>query len=66
MTMKKWAVVVGSEVAGTVSLDDQSTMEVVQRFIAAYNSDPKIVPINTDQDVAFGWTWDGVSFSNGE
>ena len=65
MTMKKWAIVVGSDVAGTVSLDDQSTMEVVQRIIAAYDSDPKIVPINTEQDVSFGWTWDGINFNNG-
>lgn len=62
MTIRKWAVVIGTDVAGTITIDDQNPMETVQRFVAAYDSDPKIVPIHTEQDVKFGWAWDGSSF----
>lgn len=62
MTVHKFAVVVGSDVAGTISIDDSRTEEAVARFVAAYYSDPKIVPLTPEQDsVAFGWTYnDGV------
>lgn len=62
MTVYKFAVIVGEEVAGVLTLDDQNENAAVGRWIAAYSSDPKIVPVTTGQPVEFGWTWDGQSF----
>ena len=62
MTVHKFALVVEGDVAGTISLDDAISSPAVQRHIAAYNSDPRIIPITTDQDVKFGWTWNGAEF----
>lgn len=64
MTLRKWAVVVDSDVAATLTIDDTNEMETVQRFIAAYDSNPKIIPIPENQDVVHGWSWDGESFNN--
>lgn len=66
MTLRKWAVIVGSDVAGTITIDDQTPVPTAQRFIAAYDSNPIIVPINTDQPVEFGWTWNGTEFVPGD
>lgn len=63
MTVRKWAVVVGDDVAGTITIDDENTMETAQRFIAAYDSDPRIVPIPEDQEVVHGWNWTGTEFT---
>jgi hypothetical protein len=62
MTIRKWAVVVDGDVAGTISIDTSNPATSIPRFVAAYDSDPKIVPITTDQPVAFGWKWDGINF----
>jgi len=63
MTIRKWAVVVDSDVAGTITIDDANTMETAQRFVAAYDSNPIIVPISGDQPVQHGWSWDGENFN---
>lgn len=63
MTVRKWAVVVGDDVAGTITIDDENTMETAQRFIAAYDSDPRIVPIPEGQEVTHGWSWTGTEFT---
>ena len=63
MTVRKWAVVVGDDVAGTITIDDTNTMETAQRFIAAYDSDPRVVPIPEGQEVAHGWNWTGTEFT---
>lgn len=61
MSTVKFAVVVGDEVAGVISLTDDPTVESAQRFIAAYRSNPII--LETDNpDVSFGWTWNGTDF----
>jgi hypothetical protein len=60
MSNIKFAVVVGNDVAGTVSFPDDPSIEVTQRFIAAYRSSPII--IETTEDVSYGWTWDGTQF----
>lgn len=62
MAQVKFAVIIGNDVAGTISFDSDSSAEAVQRFIAAYRSNPIIVETNNDQ-VMFGWTWDGNTFS---
>lgn len=62
MTVHKFAVVVEGEVAGTISIDDTNPMESAQRHIAAYNSDPKIIPVPAGLDVAYGWTHNGSAF----
>jgi hypothetical protein len=61
MSNIKFAVVVGNEVAGTIALPDDPEVEVAQRFIAAYRSNPVIVE-TTEEGVAYGWTWDGTNF----
>lgn len=64
MTIRKWAVVVDGDVAGTITIDTEFNAPSVSRFVAAYDSDPKIIPILTEQPIEFGWTWDGENFSN--
>jgi hypothetical protein len=61
MPIVKFAVVVGNDVAGTVSFDDSNNGETAQRFIAAYRSNPVMVE-TSNQDVMHGWTWDGTNF----
>lgn len=60
MTKKMFAIVVNNDVAGTVSLQEGFS-DTSDRIIAAYQSDPKIVPI-TDETIGFGWTFDGTNF----
>lgn len=62
MSSVKFAIVVGNEVAGTVSFPDDPAVEVTQRFIAAYRSNPIIIEVS-DEDIAYGWTWDGTNFN---
>lgn len=61
MAQVKFAVIVGEEVAGTIVFDSSSGSESAQRFIAAYRSNPTIVE-TSDENVMFGWTWDGTNF----
>lgn len=61
MSTVKFAVIVGSDVAGTVVFPDDPNIEVTQRFIAAYRSNPTIVETD-EEDIAYGWTWDGTMF----
>ena len=63
MTLRKWAVVVDTDVAATISIDDTNTQDPVQRFIAAYDSNPTIVPVPDGQAVVHGWSWDGERFN---
>ena len=66
MARVMFAVIVGNEVAGTVSFEDDSPVDAIQRFISAYRSNPIIVEATDTPDVAFGWTWDGSSFISPE
>jgi hypothetical protein len=60
MSKFKFAIVVGNDVAGTVALQ-QGIDSTLDAIIAAYQSDPKIIPI-TDDNINFGWTYDGTNF----
>ncbi len=60
MSRFKFAIVVGNDVAGTVALEDGKS-ETLDRIIAAYQSDPKIIP-TSDENIVFGWTYDGTNF----
>lgn len=62
MTIRKWAVVVEGDVAGTITIDTENTADAVPRFVAAYDSNPRIIPIHTEQPVEFGWAWNGNEF----
>lgn len=63
MTLHKFAIVVGNDVAGTLTLNDQNPDEATPRFIAAFNSDCRIIPMTAEQeDAQFGWTYDGTDF----
>lgn len=62
MTIRKFAVVVDGEVAGTISLDDSNTSDAVQRHIAAFDSDARIIPVTTEDPIEYGWTYDGAAF----
>lgn len=58
---ERFAIVVGNEVAGSVSIQPGYS-ETTDRIIAAYKSDPKIIPISTDSEITYGWIWDGQNF----
>ena len=62
MTIHKFAIVVNGDVAGTIHLDDTNPLESVARHIAAYGSDPKIIPVPSDLGVAYGWTYENDTF----
>lgn len=62
MSIRRFAVVVDGEVAGTLSISENEPSEVAQRHLAAYDSDPRIIPIKTEDPVDHGWTYDGTSF----
>lgn len=62
MAKVSFAVIVGDDVAGVVSFQDENQIDAVQRFIAAYRSDPKIVECTFVNDVAYGWKWNGSNF----
>jgi hypothetical protein len=63
MTLHKFAIVVGSDVAGTLTLNDENPDPATPRLIAAFNSDCRIIPMAPEQeDVAFGWSYDGEEF----
>lgn len=62
MAKIRFAVVVGSDVAATIALEENSQAEHSDNLIAAYRSNP--IVIETDNlEVAQGWTWDGVQFN---
>lgn len=61
MSFVRFAIIVGNEVAGTATFDTENPSPVVPRMIAAYRSNPVIV--ETEEPVAFGWTWDGQNFT---
>jgi hypothetical protein len=60
MSRFKFAIVVGNDVAGTVALE-QGINDTIDAIIAAYQSDPKIIP-TSDENIQFGWTYDGTNF----
>jgi hypothetical protein len=60
MAIKTFAVVIDGDVAGTIELDESQDSPVVPRMIAAFSSDPKIIP--APNGVKFGWTYDGSTF----
>lgn len=60
MTNSKFAIIVGNDVAGTVSLQE-GVSDIMDRIIAAYKSDPKIVQI-FDENIQFGWTYNNSEF----
>ena len=62
MALRRFAVVVGNEVAGTLSINDDNPNPAAARHLAAFMSDPKIVPILTEDPVDYTWTWDGKEF----
>ena len=56
-----FAIVVGNDVAGTVSLEENAS-NVADGIIAAYRSDPKIIEVS-DASIGLGWTYDGTNFT---
>jgi len=62
MTIHKFAIVVEGEVAGTISIDDTNTLPAASRHIAAYSSDPKIIPVPSDLEVEYGWSYENGTF----
>jgi hypothetical protein len=61
MSEVRFAIVVDGEVAGTISLDSNSTDFTTTGLIAALKSDPKIIEDETNS-VKRGWTYNGVNF----
>lgn len=68
MAIRKFAGIVDGDVFTVITLDeDYRTVEDPnsgQRLVAGFSSDPKIVEIPSELDVAIGWTWDGEIFIN--
>ena len=65
MANQKFAIIVDGEVAATLAIDDEVQSDSLQRVIAAYMSDPKIIHIPNEEQhsgVVFGWTYDGSEF----
>lgn len=61
----KFAFIVEGDVFGVVSLDENNpndVKDVEKRCIAGLLSDPKVVPIPIDSQVAPGWTYKGNTF----
>ena len=58
---KKFAVIVGNDVVGTISIHDTSLFE--RRQIAAMLSNPEIIETD-DVNVGPGWIWDGTNFES--
>ena len=61
INQERFAIVVENEVAGSVSIQSGYS-QATDRIIAAYKSNPKIIPIDSDSEVGYGWTWDGQNF----
>jgi hypothetical protein len=62
MALHRFAIVIDQDVAGTITVDDQSAVETSQRMLAALQSDPKIIPVPSGELVDYGWLWDGTNF----
>jgi len=60
MAIRKFAIVVDGDVAGTIHFDEDSKEPAAQRLMAALSSDPKI--IESPENVEHGWTYDGTQF----
>jgi len=57
----KFAFIVDGDVFGVVSLDIRNPFDVndvEKRCIAGLSSDPKVIPIEVNSPVVFGWTYD--------
>jgi len=59
-----FAIVVGDEVAGTITFGLRDDRPVVKRQIAAFLSDPKIIECTGTEGIRYGWKWDGQNFIN--
>lgn len=62
MAIRRFAIIVDGDVAGTISINEEDPSEAAHRHIAAFDSDPKIVPIHVDKPVGYGWTYNGSEF----
>lgn len=64
MTIRKFALIVGSDVFGTLSFDDDlSVNSNGPRLAAGLSSDPIVIEVDANSEVEFGWTWDGTNFN---
>lgn len=64
MARLRFAVIVENDVAGIIEIDEGYN-ETGDRMIAAFKSDAKIIE-TSNQDVQFGWTFDGTNFKSPE
>lgn len=64
MARLRFAIVVENDVAGVIEIDEGYN-ETGDRMIAAFKSDAKIIE-TFDQNVQFGWTFDGTIFNSPE
>jgi hypothetical protein len=63
MTLKKYALIVGEDVFGTIRFDDDPTKNINgPRLSAGFSSDPKVIEVDANSEIEFGWTWDGTNF----
>lgn len=60
MAVKVFALIVGNEVFGTLTIPD--TAPNYDRLWAGLSSDPIVVDSTDTEGVTFGWTYDGTKF----
>lgn len=60
MNVKTFALIVGDEVFGTLTIPD--TAPNYDRLWAGLSSDPKVVESTGTDGVSFGWIYDGSNF----
>jgi hypothetical protein len=63
MTTKKYALIVGEDVFGTIQFESDPEKNINgPRLAAGFSSNPTVIEIDPESDIEFGWTWDGTNF----
>lgn len=67
MSIKKFAMVANSTVFTIIELhNDNNENPNAEKMNTALSSDPKVIALPENSEVAVGWSWDGNTFSNPE
>lgn len=64
--MKYFVTIVDNEVVGNMQVEEENdnvdvNIEMMNRYIAIYSSDPRVIPYS--EKVTLGSTWDGTTFT---
>lgn len=65
MAKRKFALISGSDVFATLLFDDDpSVNNTGARLAAGLSSEPIVIEVDENSEVAFGWSWDGTNFTS--